>query len=153
MSVGFSKCSKIRHIVRMRQMLRRWRNKARVSANRIPSDVPAGHVAVCVGSSCRRFVVRATYLNHPVFKKLLVQAEEEYGFANSHGPLAIPCDESLFEEVLRHISRSDSSGNSSRFLNLENFKGYCHVGVRTGDLDLWADSRPLLHGLAEKTIG
>ncbi|KAF2310091.1 hypothetical protein GH714_006506 [Hevea brasiliensis] len=60
MSAGIGKCSKIRHIVRLRQMLRRWRNKARMSANRIPSDVPAGHVAVCVGTSCRRFVVRAT---------------------------------------------------------------------------------------------
>ncbi|CBI19834.3 unnamed protein product, partial [Vitis vinifera] len=28
MSVGFGKCSKIRHIVRLRQMLRRWRHKA-----------------------------------------------------------------------------------------------------------------------------
>ncbi|PON93863.1 Small auxin-up RNA [Trema orientale] len=152
MSTGFAKCSKIRHIVRLRQMLRRWRNKARISANRIPSDVPAGHVAVCVGSSCRRFVVRATYLNHPMFKKLLVQAEEEYGFSH-HGPLAIPCDESLFEEVLRYISRSESghSSNPTRFLNLEDFQRYCHVGIRP-NLDFWSDSRPLLHGLAEKSI-
>lgn len=151
MSTAFAKCSKIRHIVRLRQMLRRWRNKARISANRIPSDVPAGHVAVCVGNSCRRFVVRATYLNHPMFKKLLVQAEEEYGFSNHHGPLAIPCDESLFEEVIRYISRSESGNNSTRFLNLEDFQRYCHVGIRS-NLDFWADSRPLLQGLAEKTI-
>ncbi|XP_062164713.1 protein SMALL AUXIN UP-REGULATED RNA 12-like [Alnus glutinosa] len=150
MSAGLGKCNKIRHIVRLRQMLRRWRNKARLSsANRIPSDVPAGHVAVCVGTSCRRFVVRATYLNHPVFKNLLVQAEEEYGFANQ-GPLAIPCDESLFEEVLRFISRSDS-GNSARFANLEDFQRYCHAGVRN-NLDFWPESRPLLHAFAEKTI-
>ncbi|MBA0792496.1 hypothetical protein Gohar_016990 [Gossypium harknessii] len=107
MSPGLAKCSRIRHIVRLRQMLRRWRNKARVSASRIPSDVPAGHVAVYVGTSCRRFVVRLTYLNHPVFKKLLIQAEEEYGFTNQ-GPLSIPCDETVFEEVIRFISRSDS---------------------------------------------
>lgn len=130
-------------------MLRKWRNKARISANRIPSDVPAGHVAVCVGTSCRRFVVRASYLNHPFIKKLLIQAEEEFGFTN-HGPLAIPCDESLFEEVLRYISRSES-GNSTRFVNLEDFQGYCHVGLRN-NLDFWPDSRPLLHGFAEKTI-
>ncbi|KAF4358332.1 hypothetical protein CsatB_008835 [Cannabis sativa] len=128
-------------------MLRRWRNKARISANnKTPSDVPAGHVAVCVGSSCRRFVVRASYLNHPVFKKLLHQAEEVYGFSH-HGPLAIPCEESLFEDILRYISRSESSANStSRFLNLDDFQRYCH-------LHLWSDSRPLLQGiLAEKTI-
>ncbi|KAH7523531.1 auxin-induced protein 6B [Ziziphus jujuba] len=150
MSVGLGKCTKIRHIVRLRQMLRRWRNKARMSANRIPSDVPAGHVAVCVGRSCRRFVVRATYLNHPVFKNLLVQAEEEYGF-NNHGPLAIPCEESLFEEVLRFISRSESGNSSTRFVNLEDFQRYCHVGIRS-NLDFWPDSRPLLHGFAEKSI-
>ncbi|KAL5557910.1 hypothetical protein UlMin_034121 [Ulmus minor] len=149
MSGGIGKCSKIRHIVKLRQMLRRWRNKARMSATRIPLDVPAGHVAVCVGSSCRRFVVRTTYLNHPVFKKLLIQAEEEYGFSNQ-GPLAIPCDESVFEEILRFISRSES-GNSTRFVNLEDFQRYCHVEIRS-NLDFWPDSRPLLRGIAEKSI-
>lgn len=143
-----AKCSKIRHIVRLRQMLRRWRNKARMSANRAPSDVPAGHVAVCVGANYTRFVVRATYLNHPVFQKLLIQAEEEYGFSN-HGPIAIPCDEALFEEALRFISRSDSS----RFGNIdfEDFQSRCHVGIRT-NVDFWPESRPLLHGLTDKTI-
>ncbi|XP_057502075.1 protein SMALL AUXIN UP-REGULATED RNA 12-like [Actinidia eriantha] len=135
-----SACSKIRHIVRLRQMLRRWRKKA---ALRIPSDVPAGHVAVCVGSSCRRFVVRATYLNHPVFKKLLVQAEEEYGFTNT-GPLVIPCDESVFEEILRYLAWSEPD-NSAWSMNLEDFQRYCH-------LDFWPESRPLLHGLADKPI-
>ncbi|KAF8377850.1 hypothetical protein HHK36_031237 [Tetracentron sinense] len=154
MSGGVGKCIKIRHIVSLRKMLRRWRNKAaltaRISAARsIPSDVPAGHVAVCVGTSCRRFVVRATYLNHPVFKKLLVQAEEEYGFSNQ-GPLAIPCDESLFEEILRFISRSESC-NSTRFVSLDDFKRYYHVGV-SKNLDFWPESRPLLHGFAEKAM-
>lgn len=149
MSVGLGRCCKIRHIVRLQQMLRRWRNKAHISSVRIPSDVPAGHVAVCVGSSCRRFVVRATYLNHPFFKKLLVQAEEEYGYTNQ-GPLAIPCDESLFEELLQYISRSES-GNSTRFVNLDYFQKRCHVVLRN-NLEFLPDSRPLLHGVAEKTI-
>ncbi|KAK3425297.1 auxin-responsive protein SAUR50 [Eucalyptus grandis] len=148
MSAGIGKCSKIRHIVRLRQMLRRWRIKARASSaagGRIPADVPAGHVAVCVGEGCRRFVVRATHLNHPIFRKLLVQAEEEYGFAN-HGPLTIPCDESFFEEALRLVSRPDCT---ARAANLEDFqRHYCHAGR----LDFWPESRPLLHGLAEKTI-
>ncbi|XP_039045787.1 indole-3-acetic acid-induced protein ARG7-like [Hibiscus syriacus] len=149
MTTGLGKWSKIRHIVRLQQMMRRWRNKARMSASRIPSDVPSGHVAVCVGTSCRRFVVRATYLNHPIFKKLLTQAEEAYGFSNG-GPLAIPCDESFFEEVIRVISRSES-GHSAKFLNIEDFKGNCLVGMKS-KLDLWTESRPLLHGFSEKTI-
>ncbi|KAK6939366.1 Small auxin-up RNA [Dillenia turbinata] len=143
MSAGFGKSSKIRHIVRLRQMLRRWRDKARISAGRIPSDVPAGHVAVCVGTSGTRFVVRTSYLNHPVFRKLLVQAEEEYGFTNS-GPLAIPCEESVFEEILRFLSKSESGG-SGRFVNVEDFQRYCHVGIK----EFWSESRPLLHGFAD----
>lgn len=144
------RCNKIRNIVRIRQMLQRWRRKARIAAARpTPSDVPAGHVAVCVGSSCRRFIVRATYLNHPMFKKLLVQAEEEYGFSN-HGPLAIPCDESFFEEVLRVVSRSDS-GSSGRFLSLDDFQRRCHVDIRK-KLELLGESRPLLHGLADESV-
>lgn len=146
MSVGFGKCSKIRHIVRLRQMLRRWRHKAaaasRMSSSCIPSDVPAGHVAVCVGTDGKRFVVRATYLNHPVFMKLLVEAEEEYGFTNQ-GPLSLPCDESVFEEILCFISRSEAS-NSARFVNREDFQRYCNVGIRSS-LDFWPESRPLLH--------
>ncbi|XP_057533058.1 auxin-induced protein 10A5-like [Amaranthus tricolor] len=141
MSIGsgnkFPKCNKIRHIVRLRQMLRRWRNKA--VQRRIPSDVPSGHVAVTVGSNRRRFIVRTTFLNHPVFRKLLVQAEEEYGFTNQIGPLSIPCDEKLFEEILRLMNRSESNG---RFANLEDFQrsSYCHVGFHSSLMD----SRPLL---------
>ncbi|XP_015933949.1 protein SMALL AUXIN UP-REGULATED RNA 12 [Arachis duranensis] len=146
LSSGIGKCSKIRHIVWLRQMLRRWRNKAHNKSSwsksqRTPSDVPAGHVAVCVGSNYTRFVVRATHLNHPVFKNLLFHAEEEYGFSN-HGPLAIPCDEALFKEILRFISRSDSS--SSRFVNLDDLQRYCHAGSIRTNLDFLPDSMPLL---------
>ncbi|XP_057794797.1 protein SMALL AUXIN UP-REGULATED RNA 12 [Salvia miltiorrhiza] len=140
-----SACSKIRHIVRIRQMLRRWRKKA---ARRAPCDVPAGHVAVTVGSNCKRFVVRATHLNHPLFKKLLVRAEEEFGFSNT-GPLAIPCDETLFEEILRYVARSEAGVKSlPRFPTLEE---HCHVGCRS-HRHIWADSRPLLHGASDNNV-
>ncbi|KAL5788750.1 hypothetical protein ACOSP7_005699 [Xanthoceras sorbifolium] len=148
-----SRCNKIRHIVRIRQMLRQWRRKARVTAASsraaaAPSDVPAGHVAVCVGAGCRRFIVRATHLNHPIFKRLLSQAEEEYGFSNV-GPLTIPCDESTFEEILRAVSRSESG----RFSTLEDFQRCCHVGImKTNSLQLLNESRPLLRGFADKSV-
>ncbi|KAK3170502.1 hypothetical protein Dsin_032533 [Dipteronia sinensis] len=50
-----SESNKICHIVRIRQMLRQWWRKTRVSASSrgtagMPSDVPAGHVVVCVGA-------------------------------------------------------------------------------------------------------
>ncbi|OIT33909.1 PREDICTED: indole-3-acetic acid-induced protein ARG7-like [Nicotiana attenuata] len=140
-----SACSKIRNIVRLRQMLQRWRKMAVTAARRrVSTDVPSGHMAVIVGASCKRFVVRATYLNHPIFKKLLSQAEEEFGFTNS-GLLAIPCDESLFEELLRYLARFDSvNNNMSRFMNFEDFQRYCYMDIRS-NLDFWGDSRPLLH--------
>jgi len=130
-SASTGNCSKIRRIVRLRQMLLRWRKKARLTAY----DVPEGHVAVCVGPSMRRFVVRASYLNHPIFKKLLMQAEEEYGFCN-HGPLAIPCDEFEFEEILRVMARPEF-----RFSTVEDFQRRCHVDVRNSSS---GESRPLL---------
>ncbi|KAL3000229.1 hypothetical protein AAZX31_09G202900 [Glycine max] len=117
-----SSSSKIRRIVRVRQMLLRWRRKVAV-------DVPAGHVAVCVGPSRRRFIVRATHLNHPIFKMLLVKAEEEYGFCN-HGPLAIPCDESLFEHLLRVVARPVPLPG---FSSLEDFQTRCHVDFVGGE--------------------
>ncbi|XP_047324642.1 indole-3-acetic acid-induced protein ARG7-like [Impatiens glandulifera] len=125
---------KIRHIVRLRQMLLRWRRKAAASSarSRLPSDVPSGHVALRVGCTDRRFVIPATYLNHPIFRKLLIQAEEEYGFKNS-GPLSIPCDELLFEEILRQVAGQSESVKSVR----------CNVGMRS-KVDLWPESCPLL---------
>ncbi|KAK7264224.1 hypothetical protein RJT34_31829 [Clitoria ternatea] len=128
MSPSTANCSKIRRIVRVRQMLLRWRKKA---ARLAACDVPAGHVAVCVGPSKKRFVVRASFLNHPIFKTLLVEAEEEYGFCN-HGPLAIPCDESLFENLLQLMARPEST--------IEDLPRCCHVDVQsssTGALESW----------------
>ncbi|XP_072967953.1 auxin-responsive protein SAUR50-like [Typha angustifolia] len=145
------KCSKIHHIVRLRQILRRWRKRAgSAAAAPPPEDVPAGHVAVCVGSSSRRFVVRAAHLNHPAFRQLLRQAEEEYGFPSEPGPIALPCDESLFEQILRRISDASSSRPAPSTCCCCD-----HVGIRRGGGGGWrrGDSVPLLGGgYDEKTI-
>ncbi|XP_047320376.1 auxin-induced protein 15A-like [Impatiens glandulifera] len=97
--------NKISFIVQLRRMVMLWR---RTAARRrcLPPDIPVGHVPVRVGCTCRRFVVPARYLNHESFRKLLHKAEEEYGFANP-GPLAIPCDEIVFEEILFRVARSE----------------------------------------------
>lgn len=159
MSTGNGKRFKISHIVRIRQMLRRWRRKAagstsspsqRITQGRVPSDVPSGHVAICVGSSRRRFVMRATYLNHPIFQKLLVQAEEEYGFENA-GPLTIPCDEFVFEEILGFVSQNESTISAPR-ITFEDFQRCRLVDFRKINFDVYTESRPLLGGYADKTI-
>uniref|UniRef100_A0A7N0T221 SAUR family protein n=1 Tax=Kalanchoe fedtschenkoi TaxID=63787 RepID=A0A7N0T221_KALFE len=121
----------IRRIVKLKQVLKRWRNAA---SDSIPPDVPSGHIAVYVGAGFKRFVVRATYLNHPLFASLLAQAEEEFGFANQ-GPLVIPCDESTFEEALRSVS---SSSPPPRDASLELAMLRCYIGG-----DSFANSRPV----------
>ncbi|KAL6651874.1 hypothetical protein ACP70R_010799 [Stipagrostis hirtigluma subsp. patula] len=143
-----AKCSsKIRYIVWLRQTLRRWRSRAAaraaVAAVGEGQVVPAGHVAVCVGGASRRFVVRAAHLNHPVFRELLRQAEEEYGFPSGAcaGPIALPCDEGLFEHVLRHLS---SPSKASRFVTLDDLKS----GALSGCCAAAGEALPLLHGIA-----
>ncbi|KAG7035051.1 Auxin-responsive protein SAUR41, partial [Cucurbita argyrosperma subsp. argyrosperma] len=147
MSQETAKSNNIRRIVRLRQMLQHWRQTARVASSRAPpSDVPAGHIAVCVGSEYRRFIVRATFLNHPIFQKLLTEAEEEYGFT-TQGALALPCDESVFEEVLRVVARSELR-NSSRNPNLTDWQRRCDEDVRKNS-EFLGESRPLLYGFAD----
>lgn len=73
------------------------------------------------------------HLNHPIFHKLLTEAEEEYGFC-TQGPLTIPCHESLFEEAIRVISGSEYP---TRFV--------CHVDAFGGFDISGGESRPLLH--------
>ncbi|KAM0942339.1 putative small auxin-up RNA [Dioscorea sansibarensis] len=150
--VAAAKCGKIRHVVRLRQMLQRWRQRAAASSgvSSTPADVPAGYVAVCVGSNQRRFVVRAAHLNHPAFRLLLAKAEEEYGFANS-GPIAIPCDESLFEEILRRIASSPQ-----KLVSSDGFRSCCCCGGGTTVSVIhspWrSESLPLLQGIREKPV-
>ncbi|CAM8938380.1 unnamed protein product [Rhodiola kirilowii] len=136
---GLVKCNKIRHIVHLRQLLRHWRNKAAASSSRIPSDIPPGHVAVCVGTNFRRFIIPASYLNHPVFRQLLNRAEEEYGFSYSIGPLAIPCNELVFEDILRFMERFGSEG-SSKSVKFEDFQRCCNSSIR----DFRTEVRPLV---------
>ena len=154
-AVGMEKCSsKIRSIVWLRQTLRRWRSRAASrAAAAADAAVPSGHVAVCVGGASRRFVVRAAHLNHPVFRELLRQAEEEYGFPSGAcaGPIALPCDEGLFEHVLRHLS---SPSKSARFVTLEDLESgalsCCCVAAAAAAA---GDSLPLLRGIsADKAV-
>ncbi|KAL5214922.1 hypothetical protein ABZP36_004074 [Zizania latifolia] len=70
----------------------------------IPSDVPKGHTVVYVGEELRRYVVRVSSLDHPLFRQLLDRAREEYQFAGGgDARLCIPCDEDIFLGVLCHV--------------------------------------------------
>ncbi|KAK6943937.1 Small auxin-up RNA [Dillenia turbinata] len=114
------------------EMRHLWRKFSRCSEKGLPRDVPPGHLAVNVGEAGRRFIIKADYLNLPVFRKLLDQAYQEYGL-HQDGPLSLPCDEFLFEEIIQSLK----CGMHAR-------KCSCHVVNEKQGLSLWNDSMPLL---------
>jgi SAUR family protein len=134
-------------LVWLPRAVRRWRSRGRAadasgfssSSPRPCTAVPAGHVAVCVeaaggsgSGSTRRFVVRVAHLSHPAFRELLRQAEEEYGFPAAPGPVALPCDEDHFLDVLHRVSSSGTTASSC-----------CGLATRRCAR---GESRPLLQG-------
>ncbi|GJN16887.1 hypothetical protein PR202_gb03912 [Eleusine coracana subsp. coracana] len=77
--------------------LDRCRSSGRGGASSSPV---AGCFSVYVGPDRERFVVRAECANHPLFRRLLDDAEREYGYA-AQGPLALPgCHVDAFLDVL-----------------------------------------------------
>lgn len=67
---------------------------------------PEGCFSVYVGPQKERFVIKTEYVNHPLFKVLLEEAELEYGY-NSKGPLALPCNVDFFVKVLVEMDGGD----------------------------------------------
>ncbi|XP_045821680.1 auxin-induced protein X15-like [Trifolium pratense] len=63
---------------------------------------PNGYLCVYVGPERQRFVIKIKIFNHPLFKTLLEDVENEYGYTND-GPLWFPCDVELFCETLVEI--------------------------------------------------
>ncbi|XP_034684329.1 uncharacterized protein LOC117913455 [Vitis riparia] len=71
------------------------------------TEVPKGHFAVYVGEvQKKRYVVPISYLNHPSFRSLLCQAEEEFGFTHPMGGLTIPCKEDAFLDLTSQLNAS-----------------------------------------------
>jgi SAUR family protein len=67
---------------------------------------PNGCLCVYVGSDKQRFVIKIKIFNHPLFKALLEDVENEYGYRND-GPLWLPCDVDLFCEALVEIQSAE----------------------------------------------
>ncbi|KAK8609740.1 hypothetical protein V6N13_093155 [Hibiscus sabdariffa] len=115
------KSDKIRQIVRLQQILKRWKNVANAPKNSTTSSggsrsikflkrtlsfadvnsegIPKGFLAVCVGKELKRFIIPTEYLGHQAFRILLRRAEEEFGF-QQEGVLKIPCEVPVFEKIL-----------------------------------------------------
>ncbi|KAJ0030985.1 hypothetical protein Pint_12652 [Pistacia integerrima] len=123
------KSNKIRDIVRLQQILKKWRklansskttsainntntnsnnNKRTLSLSDNPvreassNVVPKGYLAVCVGEELKRFIIPTEYLSHQAFHILLREAEEEFGFQQT-GVLRIPCQVSVFENIVKLV--------------------------------------------------
>ncbi|CAJ1973834.1 unnamed protein product [Sphenostylis stenocarpa] len=148
------KPNKIREIVRLQQLLKRWRrvaNSSKTSRSNNNSNsntsrsikflkrtlslseregggsgsvVPKGYVAVCVGVDLSRFVIPTEYLGHQAFHMLLREAEEEFGFEQT-GVLRIPCEVSLFESILKIVERKDKFFTQKCRFSIEKMMGYC----------------------------
>ncbi|KAG8069737.1 hypothetical protein GUJ93_ZPchr0006g46023 [Zizania palustris] len=105
---GRASSNKIRDIVRLHQLLKKWKRLALAPKARKNNGavVPKGFFAVFVGEEMRRFVIPTEYLGHWAFEKLLSKAEEEFGFQHE-GALRIPCDVEVFEGILRLVSRKE----------------------------------------------
>ncbi|XP_051113751.1 indole-3-acetic acid-induced protein ARG7-like [Andrographis paniculata] len=105
----------IKQIVRLRNVVRRWKAKSltrrRTAPCYFPSPpsvrTPAGCVAVYVGPERRRFVVPTRFLNLPVLVALLDQAEEEFGFP-ADGAIVLPCDAGFFHQILRLLDEDEA---------------------------------------------
>jgi SAUR family protein len=118
------KSNKIRQIVRLQQILKKWRKLANSSKSTMSSSsksiqflkrtlslseentVPKGYLAVCVGEELKRFVIPTEYLGHRAFHILLREAEEEFGFQQT-GVLRIPCEVYVFEKILKMVEEKD----------------------------------------------
>ncbi|CAL5214727.1 unnamed protein product [Lathyrus oleraceus] len=66
---------------------------------------PNGCVCVYVGAERKRFIIKIKIFNHPLFKSLLEDVENEYGYRND-GPLWLHCDVEFFCEALVEIESS-----------------------------------------------
>ncbi|KAG2317540.1 hypothetical protein Bca4012_068434 [Brassica carinata] len=69
------------------------------------NGVPRGHLAVYVGrDEMQRFVIPTKYLEYPEFRVLMDEVTDEFGYEHEGG-IHIPCEESVFEEILiRYMS-------------------------------------------------
>ncbi|KAH7570537.1 hypothetical protein ACOSP7_018767 [Xanthoceras sorbifolium] len=74
---------------------------------------PEGCFSVYVGPQKQRFVIKTEYVNHPLFKLLLEEAEAEYGY-HSEGPLVLPCKVDVFYKVLTAMEAEKEPDSSTR---------------------------------------
>ncbi|CAN4084754.1 unnamed protein product [Withania somnifera] len=121
MASAIKKVNMITQIVRLKQVVKRWKSKSLkrrcvLSCSSSDSDdsassssnrrTPVGSLAVYVGPERCRFVIPTRFLNLPVFISLLDKAEEEFGY-RSTGGLVLLCEVDYFSEILGLLNRDE----------------------------------------------
>lgn len=99
-----------------------------------------GCFTVCVGAGRQRFVVRTECVNHPLFRALLEEAEEAFGYPAA-GPLALPCDADAFVRVLEQIEEDGDAAAAAAAVARCGLAARSHSAYR-----LLATGRPLIVG-------
>ncbi|KAJ8554145.1 hypothetical protein K7X08_024823 [Anisodus acutangulus] len=87
-------------------------SKSKSWHGRSSTIAPEGCFWVYVGPEKERFVIKTKYASHPLFKMLLEDAEKEYGYSYSQGPILLPCDVDLFYKVLAEMGSNKETGDS-----------------------------------------
>jgi SAUR family protein len=83
------------------------------------TDVPEGYLPVYVGmKELRRFVISASFLNHPIFAELLQKSAQEYGYEQKGG-LKIPCDVMLFEHIIFLLNNQEAVTQTLRLSDMK----------------------------------
>ncbi|KAE8125961.1 hypothetical protein FH972_020721 [Carpinus fangiana] len=134
MATTAKRVDKIRQIVRLKQVMQRWKHMSLrfrtdpswSSDSGTTRRIPPGYLAVYVGPERKRFVIPTRFLNLPVFVGLLARAEEEFGF-QGNGGLVLPCEAGFFSEVLNILERDE--GRFGRFGLEEFMKMVSEVGL------------------------
>jgi SAUR family protein len=143
MAGTMKKVDKIRQIVRLKQLMTRWKQISlrRRSLRSEPEETtttttepcvtprrqpPSGFVFVYVGSERHRFAIPARFLNFPVFAGLLDVTEEEFGL-RGNGGLVLPCHVDFFTEIVKRLHKNE---NKYGKFSLEDFvKFFSDVAV------------------------
>ncbi|XP_061347678.1 auxin-induced protein X10A-like [Gastrolobium bilobum] len=127
MAGAMKNVDKIRQIVRLKQILIRWKHMSlrRRSSEPKPCATttrrpPSGFVFVYVGPERKRFSIPARFLNLPIFAGLLEETEEEFGLRGNCG-LVLPCQVPFFTDIVKHLQKDEHKyGNFSlqEFVNM-----------------------------------
>lgn len=112
-------------------ILKAWRSFGARSGNEKGEiATPNGCFSVYVGPQKQRFIVKTKFVNHPLFKMLLDEAEMEYGF-QSDGPIWLPCNVDLFYKVLAEMSIDEEDNNVGSRRSLTMVKGFSFFVLRS----------------------